>query len=179
MKNVKRIVYIAIFSALIAVCSLIQIPYVVPFTLQTFAVFLTLLCLGGKSGTIAILVYIFSGVVGFPVFSGLRSGIGVLMSQTGGYIMGFVVQGLIYTFFELFNFKHRDILSLIVGLVALYTLGTVWFVFVSTTNNPVGFAEALISCVLPFILPDTAKMVIAIIIYHRLEKSKALKKLSI
>lgn len=180
MRNVKKIVYIAIFSALIAICSLIQIPYVVPFTLQTFAVFLTLLCLGGKSGTIAILVYIFLGAIGFPVFSGFRSGVGGLMSPTGGYIIGFVVQGFIYIIFELFHFKYRDIISLVVGLAVLYILGTVWFVFVATNNNnDIGFTEAMLSCVIPFILPDVAKMVVAILIHRRLDRSKVLKKLSI
>lgn len=179
MKNVKKIVYIAIFTALISVCSLIQIPYIVPFTLQTFAVILTLLCLGGKSGTIAILVYIFLGVVGFPVFSGFRSGVGVLMSQTGGYITGFAAQGLIYLFFELFNFKYRKVVSLVVGQIALYLLGTVWFVFVATNNNHLGFVQAMLSCVVPFIVPDLLKMVVALTIYRRLEKAKVLKRISL
>ena len=34
--------YCAIFAVLIAICSWISIPMAVPFTLQTFAVFLTL-----------------------------------------------------------------------------------------------------------------------------------------
>ena len=57
-------------TVLIAVCSWIQIPAAVPFTLQTFAVFVTLGLLGGKRGTLAILVYILLGAVGVPVFAG-------------------------------------------------------------------------------------------------------------
>ena len=56
--------YIAVSAALIAVCSWIQIPTVVPFTLQTFAVFFLMAALGGKRGTAAVLVYILLGAVG-------------------------------------------------------------------------------------------------------------------
>ena len=51
-------VYIGIFAVLIAVCSWISIPAAVPFTLQTFGVFMAVEVLGGKRGTMAVLVYI-------------------------------------------------------------------------------------------------------------------------
>ena len=40
--------YIALFAVLMAVCSWISIPAVVPFTLQTFGVFVAVSVLGGK-----------------------------------------------------------------------------------------------------------------------------------
>ena len=36
--SVRDMAYIALFAVMMAVCSWISIPYVVPFTLQTFAV---------------------------------------------------------------------------------------------------------------------------------------------
>ena len=50
--------YIALFAILIGICSWITIPGAVPFTLQTFGVFLAILVLGGKRGTAAVLLYI-------------------------------------------------------------------------------------------------------------------------
>ena len=44
----RDIAYIAIFTALTAVCSWISIPTAIPFTLQTMAVFLAVGLLGGK-----------------------------------------------------------------------------------------------------------------------------------
>ncbi|MGN0576790.1 MAG: biotin transporter BioY, partial [Ruminococcus sp.] len=54
----RQLVFTALMSVIIAVCSWISIPSEVPFTLQTFAVFCALGILGGKCGTFAVLVYI-------------------------------------------------------------------------------------------------------------------------
>ena len=42
MKNTRKLIYTAMMTAIIAACSWISIPAVVPFTLQTFAVFCAL-----------------------------------------------------------------------------------------------------------------------------------------
>ena len=54
MFKVLDMVYIAIGAVLIVICSWINIPTAVPFTLQTFAVFFILMLLGGERGTISI-----------------------------------------------------------------------------------------------------------------------------
>ena len=51
------IVYTGIFAVLLAICSWLSVPTLIPFTLQTFGVFFTILMLGGKQGTISILIY--------------------------------------------------------------------------------------------------------------------------
>ena len=88
--------YVAVCAALMAVCSWISIPATVPFTLQTFAVFCSLGLLGGRRGTAAILVYLLLGALGVPVFAGFSGGIGILFGTTGGYLLGFILMGLIY-----------------------------------------------------------------------------------
>lgn len=76
--------------ALMAICAWISIPTAVPFTLQTFAVFLVTGLLGLKCGTLSVLVYLLLGAVGLPVFTGFKGGIGALLGTTGGYLVGFV-----------------------------------------------------------------------------------------
>ena len=88
--------YVAVCAALMAVCSWISIPATVPFTLQTFAVFCSLGLLGGRRGTAAILVYLLLGALGVPVFAGFSGGIGILFGTTGGYLLGFILMGLVY-----------------------------------------------------------------------------------
>ena len=85
-RNLSRV---ALFAALMAICSWISIPAPVPFTLQTFAVFLAPGLLGGKMGTIAVGTYLLLGAVGLPVFAGFSGGIGALLGATGGYLLGF------------------------------------------------------------------------------------------
>lgn len=75
-------VHIAMCAVLIAVCSWITVPTLVPVTLQTFGVFLTVGVLGGKKGSLSVLTYILLGAVGIPVFSGFTGGLGSLMGST-------------------------------------------------------------------------------------------------
>ena len=93
-------VYVAVFAVLIAICSWISIPMTVPFTLQTFAVFLAVGVLGGKRGSLAVLIYILLGAVGIPVFAGFSGGIGQLLGNTGGYIIGFLFSALLMWLIE-------------------------------------------------------------------------------
>ena len=91
--------YIALFAVLMAVCAWITIPIPKPFvqfTLQTFAVFMALITLGGRRGLYVTVVYLLMGAVGVPVFSGFRGGLSVLLDTTGGYIIGFVASALVY-----------------------------------------------------------------------------------
>lgn len=166
-------VYIAVFAVLIAICSWISIPTVVPFTLQTFAIFLSVGVLGGKRGTLAVLVYISLGLIGIPVFAGFSGGIGVLAGNTGGYIIGFLLSALIMWAMEKIFGKKLWVLSLsmVIGLFVCYAFGTVWFMIAYTRNTgAVGLAAVLGWCVFPFLIPDLVKIVLAFILSKRLKR---------
>ena len=93
----RDLTMIALMAALTAVCAWITIPFsLVPFTLQTFAVFTALALLGGRRGTASIVLYLCLGLVGLPVFSGFSGGVGALLGPSGGYLLGFVGTGLVY-----------------------------------------------------------------------------------
>ena len=164
-------VYIGIFTVLIAVCSWISIPAAVPFTLQTFGVFMAVEVLGGKRGTMAVLVYILMGAVGIPVFAGFQGGIGVIFNTTGGYIVGFLCSALIVWAAEsLFGKKPLvRLLSMAAGLIACYALGTIWFMVVyGRTTGAVGLMTVLGWCVIPFIIPDLVKIGLAYFISRKI-----------
>ena len=166
-------VYIAIFAVLMAICSWISIPMEVPFTLQTFGVFIAVGILGGKRGTLSVLVYILLGAVGVPVFAGFSGGIGVLFNTTGGYIIGFLFSALIMWGIEkLFGRKPVvQILSMLAGLAVCYTFGTVWFMIVySSANGAVGLGVVLGWCVIPFIIPDLVKIGLAFVVSRKLRQ---------
>lgn len=169
--NVKTrdLCYTALGSVLIAVCSWIAVPAPVPFTMQTFAVFCVLELLGGRRGTLAVLVYLLLGAAGLPVFSGFRGGLGALFGATGGYLLGFLLTGLCFRFFERFSDRAAPrVLALVLGLVLCYTFGTLWFVRVYARTGPISVASALGLCVLPFLLPDGVKLALALLLCRRL-----------
>ena len=186
MKTTSKIydlVYIAVGTVLIIICSWISIPAVVPFTLQTFAVFAVISMIGGKRGTISVLIYIILGAIGVPVFHSFTGGIGILIGTTGGYIIGFIFMGLIFWASEVLfkekitslkvNFKNiaARAVTMIIGLIVCYAFGTAWFIVAyARSNEPVGFGTALVMCVIPFIIPDLAKMAVAILISLRVRK---------
>ncbi|MEE0424543.1 MAG: biotin transporter BioY [Blautia sp.] len=165
--------YIAIFAVVMAVCSWISIPMTVPFTLQTFGVFMAVGVLGGKRGTLAVLVYILLGVVGVPVFAGFSGGIGVLLNTTGGYIVGFLFSALVMWGIEkVFGKKPVvQIISMVIGLLVCYALGTIWFMVVyARTTGAVGLGTVLSWCVIPFIVPDLVKIALAFVLSRKVRK---------
>ncbi len=167
----KDMAYIAVFAVLIAVCSWISIPTTVPFTLQTFAVFLTVGVLGGKRGSMAVLVYILLGCVGVPVFAGFSGGVGVLAGQTGGYIVGFLFSALVMWGIERMAGTRLWVqaVSMVLGLLACYAVGTLWFLVVyGQHTGAVGIGTVLGWCVIPFILPDLVKIALAVFMTRRI-----------
>ena len=72
-----NIIYCGIFTTITVILSQISIPLPggIPLTLQTFAVSLSGIILGGKRAFVSMVVYILMGIIGLPVFSGLSAGI--------------------------------------------------------------------------------------------------------
>lgn len=168
--------YTAVFAVLIAICSWISIPTVVPFTLQTFAVFLAVSVLGGRRGTLSIVVYVLLGAVGIPVFAGFKGGIGVLLNTTGGYIIGFIFAGLIMWLMErLFGRKlWAQLLGMILGMITYLSVGTAWFMAVYLRQTgPVSLGTVLGWCVIPFLIPDIVKMMLALSLGNLLRRRLA------
>lgn len=160
---------IALFAAMMGICSWISIPATVPFTLQTFGVFLAASVLGGRRGTLAVLVYLLMGMIGLPVFAGFEGGIGCLMTPSGGYLIGFVFSALTMWAMERLPGKHTRVLSMVLGLLACYVFGTAWFMAVYARQaGEIGLMTALGWCVFPFVIPDLVKIALARIVARRL-----------
>lgn len=166
-------VYIAMFTVLIAICSWISIPTTVPFTLQTFGVFVTVGVLGGKRGSLSVLIYLLLGAIGIPVFAGFTGGMGIVLGSTGGYIIGFLLSALLMWGMEKLLGKKTWVLalSMVLGLLVCYIFGTIWFMLVYTRETgAIGLWTALGWCVFPFVIPDLVKIVLALLICTRLAK---------
>ena len=180
--SVKELSYGAFFVALTAICAWLSIPFgQIAFTMQTFAVFLAVSILGTRRAFFCVLAYILLGALGAPVFSGFRGGTGVLLGATGGYITGFLfavcTAGPLLALAE----KHCkrpvflpvwQMLSLTAGLIVCYAFGSAWFLiaYAQKMTNGGALAFTLSVCVLPYILPDLAKIILAVLLSRRLGK---------
>ena len=171
--STRDIAHIALFAVVIAVCSWISIPMAVPFTLQTFGVFMAVAVLGGRKGTFSVLVYILLAAAGVPVLAGFGGGLGRLLGNTGGYVMGFLLSALIMWGMEAMFGRSLKVLaiSMVLGLLACYAAGTVWFIHVySQANGPVGIMTVLSWCVFPFIVPDLLKISLALVLAPQIRR---------
>lgn len=150
-------------AALIAVCAWLVLPVgEIAVTMQTFGIYLTLLLLGGGKGTATCVVYLLLGAVGLPVFSGFQGGFGILLGPTGGYLWGFLVLALCYWGLRK---PFGNTVAMILGTVFCYLCGTVWFYFVYGG----GFWVVLFKCVVPYLLPDALKLILALYLQKRMK----------
>lgn len=170
--KVRNMLLCALFAALLAICAWLAIPMGdIAFTMQTFGVFLTLGLLGGKRGTIAILVYLLLGAVGLPVFTGFQGGFGTLLGVTGGYIIGFLVSGLVYWLTTALGGDKLRLPAMVLGLLACYAFGSLWFRFgYLQDGSTMGMGLILIKCVVPYLLPDAIKLALAYYLTGRLQR---------
>lgn len=155
-----------VFTAVLCICAWLSVGSGVVFTMQSFGVCLCLLMLGSKWGTVSILSYLVLGAVGLPVFSGFRGGAGALLGATGGFLFGFLFMGLIYWLVTALT--KKPVLGLVLGFLALYTCGTLWFGFLYAPEN--GWVGILLTCVVPYLIPDGLKLALSIYLASRLRR---------
>ena len=169
---VRKLVYASLFAALTAAAAWVTIPLpYVPLTLQTFFVILAGALLGAYFGALSMIVYLLLGFVGLPVFSGGRSGLGVLAGSTGGYLVGFVLCAIIVGF--LVERKKSPgflwyCMSMAAGTLALYACGAAWLSIIMRWD----IVQALIVGALPFLPGDVIKIIVAALIAKRVNKDK-------
>lgn len=160
----------AMFVALTAICSQIQIPLpMVPINLALFAIYLAGAILGPKYGTLSIIAYVLLGGIGAPIFAGFSGGFGIITGPTGGYIIGYIVATLIVGLItKKFGYSWwKLVIAMVVGLTACYIVGTLWFMYV--TDN--SLTAAMTYCVIPFLPGDVVKIILATVLTLRLRIS--------
>lgn len=164
---IKDLTLAALFAALAAICSQIQIPTpIAPVNLALFAVYLAGALLGRRRGVTALLVYLLLAALGAPVMAGFTGGLGVLLGKTGGYALGYLPAAWC-TGLAAERYEGRLLplaAGMAVGCLLCYLLGTLWYMFLSG----LGFAACLSWCVVPFLPGDVIKILLAAMMAGRL-----------
>ncbi len=169
----QKLVAAAVLTALLAVLSPFVIPIgPIPISLGVFGVALVGAMLPPAWAMASIAAYLLMGMAGLPVFTAFRAGPGVVLGVTGGYLLGYFLLALAISLAT-----SRGLPAPVraacaaAGMAGCYLLGTLWYMLVSGA----GFASGLMLCVVPFILPDCAKiaaaMVLAAALQRRLQRS--------
>jgi len=110
--------------------------------------------------------YLLVGAIGFPVFSGFRGGVGVLIGPTGGYLVGFLLAAVVGSWIREELTKSgrsvivRDAAAATVAVGIIYALG--WVQLALSTG--MGLLPAFFAGVFPFLLPDAIKAAAAVVI---------------
>ncbi len=173
--RLKSMVFVALMAAFLCIFSPISIPLpLVPITLQTFGVFLVSALLGWKRGTVAVLIYLLLGLIGLPVFSGWTGGFSSFATPSSGYIIGFLFTALL-TGFLIDRFSRQFWMypvAMAAGLAVCYLFGTIWFLVYMNVwmSTPYSFWEAVLICVLPFLVGDAVKIAAATALSYPLRK---------
>jgi biotin transport system substrate-specific component len=162
--STRGMIYASMFGALTAIGALISIPLQpVPVTLQTLFLYLAGSLLGGRLGALSQIIYVILGVIGLPVFSGGKAGLGVFMGPTGGYLLGFIAGAFVTG--KIAEARAKPglvwiVLAMLVGTAVVYTLGVTQLVLIGELS----VEKALAVGVLPFLPGDVLKIAAAAVI---------------
>ena len=163
--------FIAIFlgSILLTISAKIKIPfYPVPMTMQTFVVLLMGIAFGWKIGLATISLYLFEGIIGFPVFAGTpEKGIGFIYftGPTMGYLIGFLFATFVAGYLNLKTNIFSIFLKLILSVSIIYVLGILWL------GNLIGWDKPLLQLgLLPFLLAELFKISLLTVLTKKIIK---------
>ena len=129
----RAIVRIALMAAIIGALGMlpaVMLPITVgvPITAQTLGVMLAGIILGPRHGALAVLLFLFVVLLGAPLLSGGRGGLGVLFGPSVGFLLGFIpaafVSGLVMERLKTLPvFASALVAALIGGVVVEYACG--------------------------------------------------------
>ena len=174
-KILKSIFLALIGTILLAISSKIKIPfYPVPMTMQTLVVLSIGVILGWKLGLATIILYLFEGLIGLPVFAGTpEKGIGVVYftGPTMGYLLGFIPAVFFAGFIKL-NVKYNlfykiisNFIFLTISVSFIYIFGLIWL------SNFVPLDKLWILGALPFLPAELFKVLILTLCISLFSKS--------
>ena len=154
----QNISLMLIGTLILAFSSKVQVPFwPVPMTMQTFAVFIIGMTYGSKLAFFTLLLYLFEGAIGLPVFA-KGGGLLYLTGPTAGYLYGMTIAaGIIGYFAELgYNQSYfKSLLSLSIGTFIIFLLG------VGYLGSIIGYDKALAGGLYPFIPSEFFKIGLA------------------
>ena len=168
-KILRNVFIVLMGTVLLAISSKIKIPfYPVPMTMQTLVVLFLGIALGWKLGVATVVLYLFEGIIGLPVFSGSpEKGVGIIYftGPTMGYLIGFLFTVYLAGSFNFSKNLFIKFLQLSFSVSFIYVLGILWL------GTLIGWEKPLFQMgVQPFLLAELFKILIVLISLPKLKK---------
>ena len=168
-KLIKYLFIALVGSILLAISSKIKIPfYPVPMTMQTLVVLIIGIGFGWRLGVATIMLYLFEGIIGLPVFSGTpEKGIGLVYftGPTMGYLIGFLVAAFFAGKFNYNNNLINNFLKLTFATSFIYIFGMLWLGELIGWDKPIFKLGAQ-----PFLLAELFKILIVTLAVNQIKK---------
>ena len=158
---------VVICSILLILSAKIKVDlYPVPMTLQPLAILMIAMLCGRNISVAAVSLYLFQGIIGFPVFA-YGGGLPYLMGPTGGFLLGFLSATIVIG--ELADRgwgKHlfKSIIAMLLGLFIIYFCGILQLSIIK------GFDYAILTGMKPFIVGDFYKLLLASLLLPQIWK---------
>lgn len=167
--KIKKIVTYAFFSALSVILSQFSLHILfspIPINLALLSVFICSGIIDAYGSVISQLIFILLGAIGLPVYANFSGGIGILFGPSGGFLFSYPLIGAIVgTITKKFGSKfYTLILSMLLGLLVCYSLGTLWFSYITNTS----IVNSIVLCVAPFLCFDIVKIIISSVLIIKL-----------
>ena len=155
----------SMFVAMSIISAFLIIPLpVVPITFQLIVAISAGVFLGPKYGPLSQLIYLFLGLIGFPVFT-KGGGPAYILQPTFGFLVGLFlaafVSGIIWD-----KPRWKRILAIILGIFSVYIVG-VTYLWLSSSwvfKTPISFFVSLNMGFWPFIIKDLALGVVLLVV---------------
>lgn len=167
-------IYIAVFTTLIAAGVFIKIPIpAVPFTLQFLFTMLAGLLLGGKKGALSVAVYLVLGLMGLPIFAE-GGGIWYVLKPTFGYMLGFCLASYVTGKMTEKQSNPLSIKKLLAanftGLFLVYSVGMLYYYLIcnNVINTPIGIWPLFLYCFILAVPGDVCLCILAAFIAKRI-----------
>lgn len=161
-------------TAILAASAKAHVPfYPVPMTMQPMVVLLFGAAYGWRLGGATVALYLMEGALGLPVFSGTpEKGIGLayMAGPTGGYLVGFCFAAMVVGWLTERGFDRSLVklaVAMTLGSATYYVLGVAWL------SHLIGADKAVAFGLLPFLLGDAVKIVLASLVVAGARKGLA------
>ena len=164
---------VAVCVSLLSVVSYFALP--LPMTpvvvsLQSLAVGIIALILSPGQSAWAMILYLFMGALGLPVFSGGTAGVGKLFGVTGGFYFGFLISAVIVSLLKGKEISLKRYTAILSGIAL--PIQHLCGIIMMCIHNGFDVKAAFMSISVPFIAVDLMKAMGAAILATAINKAE-------